>query len=99
MTNVTDMNVCMDVPRSLLNVTEVNTTNHCIDNAEGRWMCLRRDFLKDSKAIGLIARGLSGRLPGGGRARPASRGRAQLALLEPTDLLVIERQLFLHVDD
>lgn len=91
MTNVIDMNVCMDMTRSPLNVPEVSSTNHCIGNAEGCWMRLRRDFLKASKAIGLIARGLSGRLPGG--------GRAELALLEPTDLRIIERQLFLHVDD
>lgn len=99
MKNVIDMNVCMDIARSLLKVTDLNAGNHWIGNAERCWMCLRRDSWKDSKAIGLIARGLSGRLPGGGRARPASCGRANLSLLEPKDLIVIERQLFLLVDD
>jgi hypothetical protein len=99
MKNVIDMNVCMDIARSLLKVIEFNAANHCIGNAEGCWMYLRRDSWKDSKAIGLIARGLSGRLPGGGRARPASCGRANLSLLEPKDLIVIERQLVLLVDD
>lgn len=99
MKNVIDMNVCTDIARSLLKVAEFNVANHSLGNAEGCWMCLRRVFWKDSKAIGLIARGLSGRLPGGGRARPASCGRANLSLLEPKDLIVIDRQLFLVVDD
>ena len=93
------MNVCMDIARSLLKVTDFNTGNHCIGNAEGYRRCLCREFWTVSMAIRLIARGLCGRLPGGGRARPASCGRAELALLEPKDLIVIERQLFLLVDD
>ena len=99
MTDVIDMNVCMDMTWSLSRVTEVNQAKPCIGNEEDCWMCLRRDFLKDPKAIGLIARGLGGRLPGGGRGWPASCGRTNLALLEPKDLIVIERTLFLLVDD
>lgn len=43
MTNVIDMNVCMDMTRSPLIVPEVNTTNYCIGNAEGCWMRPRRE--------------------------------------------------------
>jgi hypothetical protein len=93
------MNVCMDIARALLKATDFNTGNHYIGNAESYRRCLRPEFWTDSMAIRLITRGLSGRLPGGGRARPASCGRANLSLLEPKDLIVIERQLFLLVDD